>query len=256
MRKTSNYITVICVAAIMIASATVGYLIAPGEGEDQVDHNEYFQVSTYNRLAAGYYGGGITVEELLQHGDFGIGTIEGIDGEMIIVDGVAYRAGTDLKPEKVEAGAMVPFAMVCHYSYYFNDGSQEWDNYTEIKENLSSLADHPSTSIVCAVMIDMEFDSLTIRSVPGQEVPYPPLTEVIAQQTTLTLHNVSGKMVGFVVSENLNGVNVPGFHLHFISDDLSYGGHVLDFSAEDILLKCQPMTEITMCIVDHALMEN
>ena len=52
---------------------------------------------------AGLYGGTMTVGELLEHGDLGLGTLDSIDGELIVLDGKAYQAkGSGEKPEIVE----------------------------------------------------------------------------------------------------------------------------------------------------------
>ena len=51
---------------------------------------------------AGLYGGTMTVGELLEHGDLGLGTLDSIDGELIVLDGKAYQAkGSGEQPEIV-----------------------------------------------------------------------------------------------------------------------------------------------------------
>jgi acetolactate decarboxylase len=222
---------VLVVALLMTSSGLLGYWMAPGEGNDLSGDARYFQVSTYASLSAGGYRGVITIEELLEKGGLGIGTVEGIDGEMMILDGVAYRAGTDMVPHEVPQGTGIPFAMVADFDEDAGDAfwANDVDNYTVLQELFYEQAgDH----IVSAVLVQTEFGSLTIRSVPGQQEPYPPLAEVIAAQSTTVLHDISGSLIGFVIQEGLGEVNVAGFHLHFLSDDLSYGGHVLDVSFE------------------------
>ena len=109
MVRTGELFTVIGVAILVMSGGLIGYWVAPGEsGDGGVD--VYFQVSTYERLNEGHYEGIISLDQLLDRGDFGIGTVEGIDGEMMILDGVAYRAGTDLAPEEVAPGTMIPWA--------------------------------------------------------------------------------------------------------------------------------------------------
>ncbi|MDD1772467.1 MAG: acetolactate decarboxylase, partial [Methanomassiliicoccales archaeon] len=100
------------------------------------------------------------------------------------------------------------------------------------------------------ILIEAEFGSLTIRSVPGQDEPYPPLTDVIANQTTMVLHNVTGTIVGFLFSDSIEGANLPGFHMHFISEDLSYGGHVLDFSVDDTVMIASQLHSVTVTMID------
>ena len=64
---------------------------------------------------AGLYGGTMTVGELLEHGDLGLGTLDSIDGELIVLDGKAYQAkGSGDQPEIVEVSpdALIPYAAV------------------------------------------------------------------------------------------------------------------------------------------------
>ena len=74
-----------------------------------------FQYNTLGALMAGLYGGTMTVGELLEHGDLGLGTLDSIDGELIVLDGKAYQAkGSGEQPEIVEVGpdALIPYAAV------------------------------------------------------------------------------------------------------------------------------------------------
>jgi acetolactate decarboxylase len=247
MNRTGYAFTAVGVAALMIFSGLVGYWAAPNDSDDGAYIDGYYQVSTYARLRDGCYGGGVTIERLLENGDFGIGTVEGIDGEMMIVDGIAYRAGTDLAPVKVPAGTMIPFAMLTHFDQGLSYSVKDIDDYNELRGLLGGLSSNGH--IGYGVMIETEFTSITIRSVPGQVVPYPPLVDVVANQTTMVLHNVKGTMVGFIMADDLGDINLPGFHLHFLSDDLSYGGHVLDMSFEEATVDVDGMNSITVTFV-------
>ena len=245
MAKAGSWAFAMGVAILVLSSGLVGYWLAPGEASGSA-MDPYYQVSTYGRLSDGHYEGVMTLDRLLEHGDFGIGTVEGIDGEMIILDGTAYRAGTDLVPEEVSLGTMIPFAMVTRFSTGISYGVADIDDYAELKELYGGMADRSRPCVALAVMLEAEFDSITIRSVPGQQVPYPPLVEVIAEQTTMVLHDVQGTLVGFIMSSGLGDINLAGFHLHFLSEDLSYGGHVLDVSFEQGTMYVDQMTSMTL----------
>jgi acetolactate decarboxylase len=71
---------------------------------------------------------------------------------------------------------------------------------------------------------------MKVRSVSKQEKPYPPLAEVAQQQSVFEYIGVSGTIVGFRCPSFVKGINVPGYHLHFISDDKTKGGHILGFT--------------------------
>lgn len=187
---------------------------------------EVFQVSTFGTFAKGAYEGFTTFSELKRRGDFGIGTINGLDGEMIARDGEFFLIRADGKVSKIDDSEKAPFAMVTFFKP---------DNRVSLSEfkNIGSLQDFVDSSLpglgnVYAVRIDGDFSYLKVRSVPLQQKPYPPLEQVIKNQTVFELRDIQGTMVGFRFPSSLAGVNVPGYHFHFISKDGSSGGHVLD----------------------------
>ena len=75
------------------------------------------------------------------------------------------------------------------------------------------------------------------RSIPGQQKPYPPLKEVTSNQPEFIMKSISSTIVGFRCHPYVKGINVPGYHLHFISSDRTQGGHVLSFEIADS--KCE-----------------
>ncbi len=250
MAKTGSWAYALGVAILVMSSGMVGYWLAPGEASADADRDSYYQVSTYGRLSEGGYQGMISIDKLLEHGDFGIGTVEGIDGEMMVLDGVAYRAGTDLVPVEVPSGTMIPFAMLTYFDEMESQILTEELNYTTFKDMLDDIL---KEKIVYAVMIETEFDSITIRSVPGQQEPYPPLVDVVANQTTMRLENVRGTMIGYYISEGLGDINVPGFHMHFLSEDLSYGGHVLDVEFSNFAVRIDPVSTYTVLFTESVI---
>ncbi len=250
MAKAGSWAYALGVAILVMSSGMVGYWLAPGEASAEVDRDSYYQVSTYGRLSEGGYRGMTSIDKLLEHGDFGIGTVEGIDGEMMVLDGVAYRAGTDLVPVEVPSGTMIPFAMLTYFDEMETHILTEELNYSTFKDLLDDILQE---RLAYAIMIEAEFDSITIRSVPGQQEPYPPLVDVVANQTTLRLENVRGTMIGYYISEGLGEINVPGFHMHFLSQDLSYGGHVLDVEFSDIAVRIDPVSTYTVLVTESVI---
>jgi acetolactate decarboxylase len=137
---------------------------------------------------------------------------------------------------------------------YFDQGETtiltEHLNYTTFKDLLDDILQE---KIAYAIMIEAEFDSITIRSVPGQQEPYPPLVDVIANQTTLRLENVRGTMIGYYISAGLGEINVPGFHMHFLSEGLEYGGHVLDLEFNDVAVRLDPIRTYSILVTESAI---
>ena len=73
-----------------------------------------FQYNTLGALMAGLYGGTMTVGELLEHGDLGLGTLDSIDGELIVLDGKAYQAkGSGDQPRNCRGVTRCPHSLCC-----------------------------------------------------------------------------------------------------------------------------------------------
>ncbi|OQB96225.1 MAG: Alpha-acetolactate decarboxylase precursor [Verrucomicrobia bacterium ADurb.Bin122] len=81
-----------------------------------------------------------------------------------------------------------------------------------------------------------------MRSVPAQQKPYPALAEVAKTQPVFELSNVTGTLVGFRAPPFVKGLNVPGYHLHFLADDRQSGGHVLSLTLESGTLELASYT--------------
>ena len=99
-------------------------------------------------------------------------------------------------------------------------------SHAELLARLDALV--PTGASSCAIRLDGRFELVRARSVPAQSPPYRPLTEVVADQHVFELEDVAGTMLGFRFPAYVEGIEVAGYHLHFISDDRTRGGHVLD----------------------------
>jgi acetolactate decarboxylase len=184
-----------------------------------------FQTSTIDALLEGAYDGEVSFEELREHGDFGLGTLDAVDGEMIAVDGRFYRAGPDGAVGEVPGSARTPFAAV---TFFEADLTLPLDGPLDHAAMLERLEEALPGDACQALRIDGGFDFVKARSVRRQAKPYPPLEEVAADQSVFTLRDVEGSLVGFRFPDYAQGLEVAGYHLHFVTDDRTRGGHVLD----------------------------
>ncbi len=189
--------------------------------------NTLFQTSTIDALLAGVYDGDISCRDLLKHGHLGIGTFDRLDGEMVVLEGNIYQVKGDGKVYKPDPNCRTPFAAMC----YFNPEKTLSINSNTDYNRLARLTDaaSPNQNLFYAIRMTGHFKSMKTRSVPAQKKPYPPLKEVISNQPEFDMNNVFGTIVGFRCPSYVNGINVPGYHLHFISRDRTQGGHVLSF---------------------------
>jgi acetolactate decarboxylase len=205
------------------------------------------QISTYPALQMGLYDGDVTYAELARMGDFGIGTFDGMDGEMIALGGRFYQARSDGTVRQVESSLETPFATVTFLSAEKRlQTSGPFAAYDELKAYLATVA--PPENRPYAIRVDGTFPTLLIRSIPKQSEPYPPLADVVAQQTTWELKNLHGTLVGYWFPEYLSALNAPGYHLHFISDDRQIAGHVLECSLDAAVIAIEPLDRVTLQI--------
>jgi len=197
-----------------------------GNGSDVL-----YQISTIDALLQGVYDGVLPVAELETHGDFGIGTFDGLEGEMLALDGNYYQIKTDGIAYPVSGETTTPFATVTYFEADENFRIEEPANLTELEAFLD--LNLPSENLFYAVRVEGNFSYVKARSVPRQEKPYPELADAVSAQAVFEFENISGTLAGFRTPEYAKGVNVPGYHLHFITSDRSAGGHVLELEMEN-----------------------
>jgi acetolactate decarboxylase len=192
--------------------------------EEDPLHHTLFQTSTIDALLDGNYDGDISFAELKPHGDFGLGTFDALDGEMVALDGDYLQVRADGRAYPVDGQTKTPFAVVTFFEPSISEtlGAASLADLCERVDRLSGDA-----AVCCGVRVDGHFDHVRTRSVPRQHRPYPPLVEVVEDQPVFELYDVSGSLVGFKFPDYAQGLNVAGYHFHFITEDRSAGGHVL-----------------------------
>ncbi len=196
----------------------------------QASRDVLYQVSTFNALMEGVYDGPTTFGQLRAHGDFGIGTFNGLDGEMIQFDGRVYQVRSDGKVYPVSDTMSTPFASVKFFVPDRTAVVERGMDFPSLEKFLNALI--PSKNMFYAIRIDGTFSYVKTRSVPAQKRPYPRLVEVVKNQPTFEMKDVKGTIVGFRLPEYVKGVNVSGYHFHFLTDDARAGGHLLECRIE------------------------
>lgn len=192
---------------------------------------EAYQVGTISSLLAGGYDGHTTVGELLRHGNFGLGTFNGVDGEMMVLDGRVYRGKIDGRAEPVSKKELTPFAVVVAFR---PQGSMRLASGQSLEQLEATLDALPySASRILAARIEGRFEAIKLRSEPKQKPPYRPLAAVIKdEQVVHTLNGVQGTLIAFRFPAAASSVNVAGWHFHFLTADRTRGGHVLDLTTD------------------------
>ena len=205
-----------------------------------------YQVSTLQALMQGAYEGQVPCRDLPQYGTLGIGTFDALDGELILLDGHVYQATADGRVVR-DPPTTTPFANVVR----FEPQTVVRDLPGPLSlEKLLAMLDRiaGAKNLLYAVRIDGRFRRMKVRSVPRQARPYPPLAEAAKEQRVFDLQDVHGTLVGFRFPEYMRGVNMPGWHLHFISDDRRSGGHVLDLQGGPLDVRLQAIRRFEMTL--------
>ena len=185
-----------------------------------------FQAATIDDLLDGAYEGITTVGELKVHGDFGLGTFNGLDGELVLLDGKCYQIKVDGDAHEVADTLQTPFAAVTYFDEEKATPNHQQLSLEELKQLIfDNLLDK---QFFYAIKVKGHFDFIKARSVPRQEKPYQPLAKIIKEQHIFQFENIKGTLVGFWSPQNVTHLNVPGFHFHFLDDSHQFGGHVLD----------------------------
>ncbi len=187
-----------------------------------------YQVSTIDALMQGVLDGVQPVGEIRKHGDFGIGTFEALDGEMIVLDGAVYQAKADGHVSVAADTQTAPFATVTYFDRDLAATTSSQMNFSAFSSAMESGL--PGKNMIYAVRMHGTFPMMKVRAIPAQQKPYPTLAEASANQSVYTYADSTGTVVGVYMPVFFDGLNVPGYHLHFISDDRTTGGHILDLT--------------------------
>ncbi len=212
--------------------------------------NTLFQVSTINALLGGVLEGTVDFKTLKGKGDFGIGTFHELDGEMIALDGAFYQIKADGTVSPATDDMKTPF---CSITFFNPQKTLRLDGPFAFKEFAGKLDPLlPTQNLIYALRIDGTFEYIKTRSVPRQRKPYPNLTKVVKTQPVFEFHKVQGTIVGFRFPGYMQGLNVPSYHFHFITEDRKGGGHILDWNLTGADVKISSISDFEMALPNNA----
>ncbi|HIE5765577.1 alpha-acetolactate decarboxylase [Proteus mirabilis] len=203
-----------------------------------------YQNSLMSSLIAGVYDSEVTIADLLKHGDFGLGTFNQLDGELVAFDSNVFQLRSDGSARKALNSQKSPFAVMtffnCDIEHHFSYGASQKEIHNIINQYV------PSDNLFCAIKIEGEFELVKTRTVPRQEPPYRPMLEAIENQPIFTFHNETGIIAGFRSPQFTQGINVAGFHEHYINQQRQGGGHVLDYYLKKGTLQIGIISRLTI----------
>ena len=195
------------------------------------------QASTLNALMLGNFDETVSVKDFLHHADTGLGTYAGLDGEAIFEDGVAYKATADGRVIVMKPEDGVAFGTVARF-----DESVPEKELTGIKdiETLKQALEpyvKDNRNIFYMMKAKGVFKTMHVRSCFASEKPYPTLSEVAKNQREFHFENTRGDVIAIWCPQYVNGINLPGWHFHYLSGDKTQGGHILGLSADSLHMK-------------------
>jgi acetolactate decarboxylase len=204
-----------------------------------------YQISTSTALVEGVHSGSVSSSVLLEHGDFGLGTFENLDGEMVILDGQIYQVAETVRHRTDKF--LVPFASITHFRA---TSAFEIDNVACLKGiKLACDQQRISDNLFYALRLDGIFETIHARAV--HLVPKNTrLLDAAETQSEFHFENIEGTLVGFWSPRYSSSFSIPGYHFHFISKDRTKGGHLLDCSARKLKARVQVLSEFDIQLPD------
>ncbi len=210
---------------------------------NSLKNNALFISAPVNALVEGIYKENTNIAELSKHGDFGLGTFNDLDGEMVILDGKTYQVKSDGLVYGVDDSVLSPFACITFFrALTHEDIDEECDN-SAFNKLLQEII--PSPNVLYAVRVEGMFSHVKTRSVPKQD-NYRPLVEVAKNQPIFNFKDIEGFLVGFYTPAFMASINVPGYHLHFLSSDFKHGGHLLECSVKKARIGFQIISKLEL----------
>jgi len=202
----------------------------------------FYHYSVWYAFVNLVFDGTLTAKELKTKGDIALGSYNGLNGELIMTDGKLYQVTED--------GAIhVPGdeELICYANATFFDSEQGFEMEGPVKyEFLRAKLNEelPSKNQFYAFRIKGDFSYMKCGSIQKQVKPYKTgLDKLLPVRPVFEKENISGTMVGFFCPDFIGDINVIGYHMHFINDDASFGGHVMDFESRKLKVEIDYITE-------------
>lgn len=199
-------------------------------------NNTLFTAGHASAFIGGLYDAYYPYRQLLQHGDFGLGAPDKLDGELLVLNGKLYQTQSSGKTFEIPDTGRTPFSVV---NFFHADKviktSTKMDK-VQLYAYLDSLL--PNQNGIYAIRIKGSFDAIKTRAFPPvAKKPYVPLAALLPLQRLFDFSNISGDLVGYRIPDYMEGPNITGYHFHFLSDDTKSGGHIIDLISNGVSIE-------------------
>jgi acetolactate decarboxylase len=210
-----------------------------------VPQHTLFQVSTSGALVQGIYQRAVSSRFLLNYGDFGLGTFENLDGEMVVLDGAIYQVRSDGKVSNINDDVGTPFAVVTHFIADQDQTIESASSFAEITKNCDQYRD--SNNLFYAFRIDGQFSHIHTRAMKAA-LDGLPLAKAAAIQPEFEFVDVEGTLVGIWAPQLASALNIAGYHFHFLSEDRTKGGHLLECSGKKLRVRVDRLNDFHLSL--------
>src|SRR5246127_828466 len=204
-----------------------------------------FQVSTSGALVAGVYDREVSVQTILEHGNFGLGTFANLDGEMVVLDGRAYQVQGSGRVSEAAPDAGAPFAVVTWFQPETDVSIAQVNSFTNLEAHCDDY--RRSGNIFYALRLDGHFKRVRTRAVNPPQ-PGTRLVDATRAQSEFNFADLDGTLVGLWSPGFSSAFSVAGYHLHFLSADRQHGGPLLDLEADTLRLRVEPLTSFHLAL--------
>ena len=247
----------IAVLFILVMSVSVCYAGAETEAIKNDKSDSLFQAALLQSLMSGVFDGFVSVKDIKNYGDTGIGTFQSVNGELIMLDGEVYQALWDGSVKIASDTETVPFCNVTFFDSDIINENVSAKSITELKSKLNEIVNVQGKNQFYMAKLTGEFNSILVRSELAQEKPYKTLDEALkTDQREFTYENLKGVVVALYCPAYMNGLNSPGWHLHFISQDKTKGGHVLELNTSSCKVEMDIMSGFSMILPNDTVFND
>ena len=165
----------------------------------------------------------------MQHGNIGLGTFEDVNGEMILLDGQCFRASENGTVVRAEPDRGVPFAVATFFHHGDRIPAENVENIEALKRLLDLKIEQDfGLNSMHIVRIDGTFAKICARSESAHRSHHVSLKEILQKtQKDFVFSDIIGTLVCVYFPDYMDGINAPGWHLHFISEDSAKTGVTL-----------------------------
>jgi acetolactate decarboxylase len=209
---------------------------ASGATGAQSPSTTVWQLSPFALLLRGNFNGVVTAGEARTHGDLGVGAADSLDGELAVVNGGFYQFMAGGRVQRPAPSLLLPFAIMTEW-----EGGERilLPRGLEFTAPLQPDIDRqlPTTNAFYALRLSGRWRTVAARTFKKQKEPYGPITPEAADTFTFSDTRAHGVMVGFREPSFVDSLSVANYHLHFLSEDRTYGGHVRGFIADSVVLE-------------------